>query len=218
MVYTASFCQHAGPGDTQGDHVHIIAVLTVLAVQAAAPSDETFEKLKSEAESTEGLSAFLTKYIGECEDDATGTCKKASDDYRKKFTGKKLYLSAGETAQLLKVGARGEGEGEFTLLLTPFFASSGYAITSGAPSKTDPNGNPITSLMRLEAVAPDGDVDRLGRMISMGQLVVETVFVPQGTWQLRTKTGVARGVKAKLLSVRVLMARDRQTVAVWNAR
>ena len=197
-----------------------LALLLALTLPAAALADEdpVFEKAKSGAAPTEGLSTFLTKYIGTCTQESGPGCAKAAEDYRKQHRGKKLYLSLDDGAPALAIGGKGDS-GEVTFNVTPFFAGGEFALTSGAPSRTDAAGNPVMPLLRVSGQAPDGDVDRLARMLSAHQVRLEVVFSPEGTWNLSKKGGGAiQGVKAKLVALRISMARTGETVAVWTAR
>lgn len=201
-----------------------LALLAVFAVVlpfalAAGEEDSSFEKAKEGSQPTEGLSTFLAKYVGECTAESGPQCKKAADEYRRQLKGKRLYLSLEDANQMLQVGGRGSEEGAFTMNVTPFFPAGAYALTSGAPKRTDGNGNPVMPLMRVSAHAPDGDVDRLERMVAMRQLRVEVVFTPDGTWSLSKKGGGSiHGVKARLHAMKISMARTGETVAIWTGR
>jgi hypothetical protein len=202
--------------------IALAAVIVVLVSAASAEEEpgQAFERARADAHPTEGLTAFLAKYVGECTEESGPQCKKAADEYRRQVKGKRLYLAVEDPGQMLQVGARGGEEGAFTMHLTPFFPAGGYALTSGAPKRTDGRGNPVMPLMRLAARAPDGDVDRLERMLSMRQLRVEVVFTPEGTWSLPRKAGGGpiQGVKARLHAVKISLARTGETVAVWTGR
>jgi hypothetical protein len=191
----------------------------VVAALSAADGEDGFERLRGAAEVIPGLSVFLGKYVGDCPDQAGPDCARAADEYRKKHQGKTLYLSIEDPSPILRVASKGPGEGECILDLTPFFSAAGYALTSGAPRKMDSAGNPVVGLMRVRGQAPDGDVDRLARLISMRQLRLEVLFTPEGTWKLAKKGGgFVQGVKAKLRALRVTMARTGEVVAVWTPR
>jgi hypothetical protein len=196
--------------------LRIAALAFAVAAATAAAEDDAFDKAKSGSVPTEGgLSTFLSKFVGACEEGGP-PCKKAAEEYRRQNKGKKLYLSLDDGASMLAVGEKG-ADGELVMNVTPFFAGGEFALTSGAPSRTDAAGNPVMPLMRVNGKAPDGDVDRLARMLSMHQLKVEVVFSPEGTWSLSKKGGgTIQGVKAKLLALRVSMARTGETVAVWT--
>ena len=195
----------------------VVLAVAAAATAAAADEDPAFEKAKTNASPTDGLSTFLTKFVGTCTKESGPGCTKAVEEYRKQTRGKKLYLSLDDGAAVLAIGDKGDSSGEFTLNVTPFFAGGEFALTAGAPSRTDAAGNPVMPLMRVSAKAPDGDVDRLARMLAAHQVRVEVVFTPEGTWSLSKKGGdTIQGVKAKLLALRVSMARTGETVAVWT--
>lgn len=194
----------------------LAAVALAVAAATAAAQDEAFEKAKAGATPTDGLSTFLTKFVGDCSDESGPQCKKAAEEYRRQNKGKKLYLSLDDGTSMLAIGSRGD-DGELVFNVTPFFPGGELALTGGAPSRTDAAGNPVMPLLRVNGRAPDGDVDRLARMLSAHQLKLEVVFSPEGTWTLPKKGGgTIQGVKAKLLGLRVSMARTGETVAVWT--
>ena len=194
-----------------------VVLSVAAAATAAADEDPAFEKAKANASPTDGLSTFLTRFVGTCTKESGPGCVKAAEEYRRQTRGKKLYLSLDDGAPVLAIGDKGDGSGEFTFNVTPFFAGGEFALTAGAPSRTDAAGNPVMPLMRVGGKAPDGDVDRLARMLAAHQVRVEVVFTPEGTWSLSRKGGGAiQGVKAKLLALRVSMARTGETVAVWT--
>jgi hypothetical protein len=197
-----------------------LAALALAAAAATAFADEdpAFEKAKSGASTTDGLSTFLTKFVGTCTKESGPQCTKAADEYRRSVKGKKLYLAIEDATPVVAIGGKND-DGEVTLNVTPFFAGGEYALTSGAPSRTDAAGNPVMPLIRVSGKAPDGDVDRLARMLSAHQLRIEVVFSPEGTWSLSKKGGDAiQGVKARIQALRVSMARTGETVAVWTGR
>jgi len=200
--------------------VHRLAAvaLAIAAATAAAEDDPVFEKAKSGASPTDGLSTFLSKFVGSCTKESGPGCAKAAEEYRRGTKGKKLYLSIDDATPVVAIGGKGDG-GEVVLNVTPFFAGGEYALTSGAPSRTDASGNPVMPLIRVKGTAPDGDVDRLGRMLSAHQVRIEVVFSPESTWTLAKKGGDnIQGVKARLIALRISMARTGDTVAVWTSK
>jgi uncharacterized protein DUF6066 len=199
-------------------HRLVAVALAVAAATAVAEDDPAFEKAKNGASPTDGLSTFLSKFVGSCTKESGPQCAKAAEEYRQKTRGKKLYLSIDDATPVLAIGGKGDG-GEVVLNVTPFFAGGEYALTQGAPSRMDASGNPVVSLLRVKGTAPDGDVDRLGRMLAAHQVKMEVVFAPESTWSLTRKGGGAvQGVKAKLLALRISMARTGDTVATWTGR
>jgi hypothetical protein len=194
------------------------AAVALAAAVTAAAEEDAFDKAKAAATPTEGLSTFLTKFVGPCTKESGPQCKKAAEDYRRQSKGKKLYVSIEDAAPIVAIGGKGDG-GEVTLNVTPFFAGGEYALTGGAPGRTDAAGNPVMPLLRVSGTAPDGDVDRLARMLQAHQLKIEVVFSPDSTWSLSKKDGsTIQGVKAKLLALRISMSRTGDTVAVWTGR
>jgi hypothetical protein len=107
----------------------------------------------------------------------------------------------------------------FTMNLTPFFAASNSAVTQGAPSKTDANGNPVLPFMVIKGSATDNaDADTIARWLGMRALKMEVVFTPLGLWQLPKKGGgKVTGVKARIEAIQVVVGRTGEPVASWSA-
>jgi len=196
----------------------MLAFVLAFPLAAAAEDDAAFDKAKGGAAPTDGLSTFLTRFVGACTAESGAQCKKAAEEFRRQTKGKKLYLSLDDATPTLSVGSKGE-DGELVLNVTPFFSGGEFALTKGAPGRTDAAGNPVMPLLRVNGKAPDGDVDRLARMLSAHQLKMEVVFSPEGTWTLARKGGGSiQGVKARIHALRVSLARSGETVAVWSGR
>src|SRR3954470_21349480 len=133
--------------------VALFALMT--AGLAAADVDPKFAKLRDSAEAIEGLGNFLDKYVGDCGTDAD--CKKNTETFRTAANGKKFYMIITEdSVNNLQMASYDPGGQTFSLNLTPFFPASGSAITGGAPSRTDANGNPVMPFMTLKGTVSEG--------------------------------------------------------------
>jgi hypothetical protein len=191
----------------------------ILALPALADVDPRFAKLRDQAEAIEGLGAFLDKYVGDCGTDAD--CKRNTDVFRSAANGKKFYMIITEdSVNNLQMGTYDPGDQTFTLNLTPFFPASNSAITQGAPSRTDANGNPVMSFLTLKGTVPEGgNASTISRMVNMKTLRLQVVFSPQGLWSLPKKGGgKITGVKAKIDAVLVTVGRTGEQVALYTAR
>jgi len=123
--------------------------------------------------------------------------------------GQKLVPSIDDATAV--VGPRRQGVTAATWCSTsPVLRRREYALTSGAPSHTDAAGNPVMPLLRVNGKAPDGDVDRLARMLSAHQLRIEVVLPRRAPEPDQEGGGAIQGVKAKLLALRVSNGPDRR--------
>jgi hypothetical protein len=191
----------------------------LLPLGALADVDQRFAKLRDQAEAMGAVSAFVDKYVGDCASKLMGggDCEKNAEVFRQGATGKKFYMIVTEeTSTVLQMGEV-KREGNFVLNLTPFFAASGSAITQGAPSKTDADGNPVMPFIRIEGTLPDGwNPAMMARQVSAQALRLQIVFTPQGVWTLpRRGGGTMRGVKARFDAVLVSVGRTGDQVGLW---
>lgn len=199
--------------------VWVMAV--VVAGGANAEEDARFTKAKEGAEPLASLGAFLDKYLTDCGPNSAEAqeCKRNAEAFRKQVNGKKQYtVVSEESAQLQVADVRGDS---FTFNLTPFFGASNSAITLGAPSRSDANGNPVMPFLAIDGKSPDAmSPQMIGRMAGARGLRVEVIFVPQGTWTLPGKKGAkaAIGVKTKFEAVRITVARTGEELGTWFAR
>ena len=187
---------------------------------AFADVEAKFANLRDSAETVGSLGLFLEKYIGACDSviQGGGECLKAAEAYRKGATGKKFYMIVLENdATMLSMGPYNPAGDQFTIHMTPFFPASNYALTHGAPSKTDANGNPVMSYLPITAPIPEmGNVGEISRAISSRQFRLQIVFTPLGLWTLPKKGGgKITGVKGKLDAVLVTYGRTGMKVATW---
>jgi hypothetical protein len=194
-------------------------VMCVAAGMAWADTDARFAKLRDSAEPVGGLGAFLDKYVGECSAMEGGAnCQQAVREYRQKMRGKRLYMIINEeNATMLSPGGYDFSRGQYSVNITPFFASSGYALTHGAPHKTDGNGNPVMPFLTVNGKAPDDwNQMRYTRLFSSRELRLQVIFTPQDTWALPKKGGgKMSGVRAKIDAILVTVGRTGEFVGLW---
>jgi hypothetical protein len=192
----------------------------VISAVAWADADPQFVKLRDQAEPLTSVGGFVDRYVGDCGSRLMGgaECEQNAEIFRRGATGKKFYMIITEdSAGVLQLGEVNIGKGTFTLNLTPFFAGSNSAITHGAPTRTDPHGNPILPFVRIPAVLPEGwNPGLMERQIQARALRLQIVFTPQGLWSLQKKGGgTIKGVKARLDAVLVTVGRTGEQIGLW---
>jgi hypothetical protein len=190
---------------------------------ASADVDPKFAKARDSAEAVGGLGQFLEKYVGDCGPVALGgaECKQNAAAFRREATGKKYYMIVTEeSASMISMGAYSPSEGDFTLNVVPFFPASNSAVTLGAPSKLDANGNPVLPLMYVKGTVPEGgNAQTVARWVSMRALRIQLVFTPLGIWELKKKDGSkVTGVKAKIDAMLISVGRSGEQVGSYFAR
>lgn len=187
-----------------------------------ADVDPRFAKLRDSAKPLAGLGTFLDNYIGECSDAFAGAeCKKNAAAFRKDANKNKYYLIITEDqANMLSMGPYDLGRGEYTVNIVPLFAAGGYAVTHGAPKKTDAQGNPVMMYVQARGKVPPGwSAPSIKRLFTSRQLRVQVVFTPQGIWSLPKKGGgKIHGIRAKVDAVFVTIGRTGEPVALWTGR
>jgi hypothetical protein len=199
----------------------LLTMLTVLVSSAAlADVDQRFAKLRDQAEAMGAVSAFVEKYVGDCASRMLGggECEKNAEIFRQGATGKKFYMIiTEETSGVLSMGEIKVRDGQFVLNLTPFFSASGLAITQGAPTRVDQDGNPVIPFIRIESQLPDGwNPAMMARQVQSQALRLQIVFTPQGVWSLPKKGGgTMKGVKAKFDAVLVTVGRTGDQVGLY---
>ncbi len=180
-----------------------------------------FDQLRDSAEPLGGLGAFLEKYVGECTGAVGPQCRASSSAFRSGARSKRFYMLVGEEAtNVLSAGPFDAAQGEFTVQVTPFFSSGPYALTHGAPKKTDADGNPLLPFLRVRAKAPeDWSAARVQRLIAGREFRVEVIFTPEDIWTLpRKHGGKMYGVKTRFQALQITHVRTGQVVALWEAR
>ena len=197
-------------------------LLLLLPLAASAQGVERFEQLKASAEPVGGLGSFLERYVGECGEPGLGeSCRDKAKAFRKAHEGKRLYLLVGEdSAGMLSPGAFDASSGELVVNVTPFFPASNYALSHGAPRRTDAKGNPVMALLRAEGQAPEGWMPgTFQRLFQMRGVRAQVIFTPTGVWSLpRRGGGKSRGVSARVEALLVTVARTGEPLALWLAR
>lgn len=186
---------------------------------ASADVDPRFQKLRDNAEPLGGLSAFLERFVGQCDAMFSGPdCKVKSEKFRAEARKKSYFMIvAEEQATMLAPGDIDLETGEFTLHVTPFFAAGSHALTHGAPKKADRQGNPVMPLLTLEGKLPSSvETSRFARLFQNRELRVQLVFSPQDVWTLPKKGGGRNyGVKAKIDGLLITHGRTGREVAIW---
>lgn len=199
----------------------LITMMVLLPVLGWADVDQKFAKLRDSAEKLGSLSEFIDSYAGACGPLMTSSCEEKRKEFRRAADGKKHYMIVTEeSASVLSMGEANPISGEFTLNMTPFFAASDSAITHGAPSKTDANGNAVLPYIRVPSMVPDGwTVPLMSRQVQARALRIQVVFTPEGVWTLPKKGGgQIRGIKTRFDGVVVQVGRTGETIGAWYAK
>ena len=201
-------------------------LLLLLPLAALAQDDQgldpRFLALREGATPVGGLGSFLERYVGECgEPGLAGSCEEKAKAFRKAHEGKRLFLLVGEDAAgMLSPGAFDPDTGELRVNVTPFFPAGNYALSHGAPRRTDARGNPVMALLRAEGQAPDDWMPgTFQRLFQMRGVRAQVIFTPTGVWSLpRRGGGKSRGVSARVEALLVTVARTGEPLALWLAR
>ncbi|MCI0572540.1 MAG: DUF6066 family protein [Myxococcaceae bacterium] len=199
----------------------LVLALLLLPTLAVADDASRFEQLRAGSEPLGGLGPFLEKFVGDCEDAGTrAECAASAGSFRERMAGKRLFMLVTEdAADMMAPGAYDASSGELTVLVTPIFGARGMALTHGVPRRMDADGNPVLQRLNVEGGTSEGwTPSRFQRLFSQRELRLEVVFTPEDTWQLRGRAGRVKGVRAKVLGMRVVHARSGDTVATWFAR
>ncbi len=195
-----------------------LTLLVLMPLVTLADVDRRFAKLRDNAEPLSSVAALVDKYVGDCLPMVGGECERNAEAFRKASNGKQYYMIVTETtAGVLSMGEINQRDGTFVLLLTPFFSGSNSAVTNGAPTKTDANGNPVMSFIRIESKFPEGWTPALmTRQVQAQALRLQIVFTPEGLWTLPKKGGgTIKGVKARFDAVLVSVGRTGDQVGLW---
>jgi hypothetical protein len=193
--------------------------LLVVPTLALADADPRFAKLRDESEPLGGLGTFLEKYVGECDGALVDPqCKAQAEAFRKKYTGKRLYMIVTEDdATMLSAGDFNPGTNDYTINITPFFAGGKYGLSHGAPKKTDGQGNPVMTYLTVSGTAPNHwNGGTFQRFFSSRGVRAQVVFTPQGVWSLPKKGGgKILGVNARVEAVLVTEGRTGNNMGLW---
>ena len=168
-----------------------------------------FEDAAAKAQRLERLDPFLEKFVGRCPDPYTRrACEAGIAGFRKEAAARTFVVKVGEVTSLVRPERDETGEG-YVLLLTPFFDGGGLALTNVAPTRQDPQGNPLVPLVPIPASVPAGTMDfEFLSPFRTGAVEIEVVFRPVKVWKLPRKGGGAyEGVAVKIVAVRVLDGR-----------
>jgi hypothetical protein len=194
-------------------------ILALVPAIAFANPDPRFARLLSKASTLPSLASFLEKFVGDCEgSEDRASCQAQAKTFRAQATNKHYQILLGEDeARMLAPGAFGE-EG-YSVRIAPLFAAGGYAVTHGAPTKIDAQGNPVVSWLEArEAPSTEWTASQFQRLFSLHALRVQVVFTPHGVWSLPKKGGGKQyGVKAKVDAIYVTNGRTGDRVALWLA-
>ncbi len=198
----------------------LLAALTLLLpALVLADVDPRFSKLRDAAEPLGGLGSFLDKYIGECDDLFAGsTCKANSEAFRKHYTGKRMYMIITEdVATMLAPGPYTPRTGDYVIHITPFFPGGKYAITHGAPKKTDAQGNAIMPLLSVSGSLPAGwNAQMFSRLFSARGIRAQVILTPKSVWTLpKPGGGKLSGVNAQVEAILLTEGRTGEVLGLW---
>lgn len=201
----------------------VLTAALLISTAAFGDVDERFAKLRDSATPLTGLATFLEKYIGSCGSVLEGgaECERNAKAFRDEANKKKFYMIVTEdSVSNIAAGAVDQGGGTVMLNLTPIFPASDSALTHGAPSKTDANGNPVLPYLPIKATAGElSSTSQILRQVNMRALRLSVVFTPQGVWTLPKKGGgKIKGVKARFDGILVTVGRTGEEVAVYLNR
>ncbi len=199
----------------------LVPLLLISSQAALADVDQKFAKMRDAAEKLGSLSEFIDNYGGSCGPLMTAQCEEKRKEFRRGADGRKHYMIVTEdSASVLSMGDANPISGEFVLNMTPFFAAGDSAITHGAPSKTDANGNAILPYLRINAKLPDGwTMQLMNRQVHARALLIHVVFTPEGVWSLQKKGGgTIKGIKTRFDGVIVQIGRTGETIGMWYAK
>ncbi len=184
-------------------------------VGVAAPSAPGFESVRAAAEVVPNLGRFLERYVGECESDDPEFdrkgCETRVEDFQRKHRGKAIRIEIEDVSDVLELSGFDERRKAFRLHLTPFFAARELAVTFERPKPRGADGLPTVGNLPIWITPPADEPDFIfRRKLERGQVRLELVVVPDGTWAIKRKGGDGhyRGVIARPTGIRVLEARS----------
>jgi hypothetical protein len=197
----------------------LVTVALLLPALAVADVDPRFTRLRDAAEPLGSLSAFLTRYIGQCADMfATSDCRTKADAYRKNYRGKKLYMIVDEdVVNMVTPGAYQPVTGDFVINILPFFPAASYALSHGTPKKTDSAGNPMLPLLSVSGRAPtDWNGQYFSRLFVSQGIRVQVVFTPLDIWSVaKPRGGKVYGVSARIEAILLTEGRTGVEMGLW---
>ena len=198
----------------------LLPALTLILTLGTA-EDPAFARLRQSAEPLTTLGAFLDKYIGECHEAIGSECKNQAARFRSTSNAKSFVITlSDEAVNMVSLGRYQSSSNDFEVRITPFFGAGGYALTQGAPSKTDSQGNPLLPLMVVHAkLGEQWSPERFQRLFAYHQLRLEVVFQPKGVWNVSKGRGAkSMGVAARLQGIQIVESRSGELVATWLGR
>jgi hypothetical protein len=190
-------------------------------LSVGAVDDPAFASVRQSAEPLSSLGAFLDKYVGECNEAIGAECKNQAARFRAQSNGKSFLITlSDEAVNMVSLGRYQSASRDFEVRITPFFGAGGYALTQGAPHRSDGQGNPLLPFVVVRArLGEQWSPDRFQRLFSNHQLRMEVVFRPQAVWKLPKKKGGKKlGVAARLQGIKVVESRSGELVATWLGR
>jgi hypothetical protein len=197
----------------------LVTVALLLPALAVADVDPRFARLRDAAEPLGGLSAFLSRYIGQCADMfATSDCRTKADAFRKNYRGKKLYMIVDEdVVNMVSLSAYQPVTGDFVINILPFFPAGSYALTHGTPKKTTAAGNPILPQLTVSGRAPtEWNGQYFSRLFTSQSIRVQVVFTPLDIWSLsKPAGGKIYGVSGRLEAVLLTEGRTGVEMGLW---
>ncbi|MBM7117429.1 DUF6066 family protein [Archangium primigenium] len=197
----------------------LLAVL-LLPTLALADVDSRFAQLRDQAEALGSLGTFLDKYVGECSGFFSGLgCRGASEEFRKQYEGKKLYMIVGESAaSMVQPGPYQPGSGNYTILVTPSFPGGSYFLTQGAPSALSAEDQPLVAPIRVTGTTPEGwNATDFMRLFSSRKVRMQLVFSPEGIWGMERNQGRGKlyGVSCRVEGVLLSNATTGKPLGMW---
>jgi hypothetical protein len=197
----------------------LVTVALLLPALAVADVDPRFARLRDAAEPLGGLSAFLSRYIGQCADVfATSDCRTKADAFRKNYRGKKLYMIVDEdVVNMVTPSAYQPTTGDFIINILPFFPAGSYALTHGTPKKTTAAGNPILPQLTVTGRAPtEWNGQYFSRLFTSQSVRVQVVFTPLDIWSVaRPAGGKIYGVSARVEAILLTEGRTGVEMGLW---
>ena len=192
------------------------ALLVLLPAISFAEQDPRFARLLGTADTLPSLAVFLQNFIGDCEGEDRATCEAQAKAFRARVAGKRFQIMVSEDeARMLAPGSFGAES--YSVRIAPLFVGGAHAVTHGAPTKIDAQGNPVMAYLEArEERSPDWTPQQFQRLFSLRALRVQVVFTPQGVWSLPKKGGGKQtGVRAKVDAIYVTNGRTGDRVALW---
>lgn len=199
-----------------------LLLLSPALVRAQSEQDDPrFAQARDGAQRLESLAQFLQRYVGDCGEGNDPACRKQAEAFRKAHQGKRLLFVVDEdAATMVRPQGFDPSTQECAISVVPLFPAGNYALSHGAPKKTDANGNPVMPLLRAEGVTPeDWNSGRFERAFSLRAVRVAVVFTPTGVWSLPRKGGGKhQGVTGRIEALQVSVGRTGEVLGTYVGR